>query len=166
MRNWVIAASAFGLGAVVVWAACGAPVPGFIERQILHAKLQQAAADQAALVQAQREGRLTEDPARHALRAAVLDAGKALEAAPCDPERQTTLRQALSTMARFERDTAHRDPPLEVLVVDGHTIDARLFLNRAVNAVRNDAGRAGLLNRSAAATRGEPVGPFACTQPS
>jgi hypothetical protein len=166
VRNWIIAGSAFGVGALVVWAACGAPMPSFFERQMSHERVQQATADRAALVPAQREGRLAEDPTQHALRTAVLDAGKALEAATCDPERQAALREAVNRMTRFERENARRDPPLEVLVVDGRTIDARSFLNRAADAVRADAGRAGIMNPKAQAARGEPVGPLACNKSS
>ncbi len=159
----------FGLGAFVLWMSFGAPLP---VRTIQTPKpgahvptFQESLANRSELERALRNGRLVEAPRQHALRVAVLNAGDKVAAAPCNPAVREALRAAATAFLSYQLEIRDK-PPLETLVVDGRTIDARGFFNTDAASVMRSAMAAGMVPANTpgfGATFKEPSGErFTC----
>jgi len=100
--------------------------------------------DHEKFERAQAAGRIHEDPERHRLRQAVLNAGSRLRSSPCDPSIKPMLVAATSVLLLHMRQTG--DEPRETVEIDGQTLDAAPFLNTDAAEVIREAKNGGVLH--------------------
>jgi len=141
------------IGGLFGWMSYGGPVPGMkmqpMKPDARIPSFQERMADNAALENAQRAGRLNESPKQHEMRAVVLAAASDVKSSPCDESRRARLRQALNDFIAYQRQIEDNNPPLEAYQFDGRTIDARSFLNQEVSQVWREASGAGVMRVAA-----------------
>lgn len=89
-------------------------------------------------------GRIHEDPERHRLRQAVLNAGSRLHSSPCDPSIKPVLVAASAALLLHMRQTG--DEPRETVAIEGETLDAAPFLNTDAAEVIREAKNGGILH--------------------
>lgn len=138
--------------AVITWFVAGGPVPIVALRPLTPSAsvptFQQSLSDDRALQGAHADGKLVEDPAMRARRAAVIAAGQKVDANPCDKAAREELRVAV--VAFFKANMSASDKkPVETMVVDGRVVDARGFLNGRATDVMTMAFADGILTRDA-----------------
>ena len=127
--------------ALLIWAFW--PVAKPLKPSAQMPTFEQSRADRQILDAAWRAGALHEDPARHELRQAVLDAANRLVNSPCDKTLQFALRKATSAMQAVVLRT--RDDPIEVYQYNGRTINAGNYLSEAVATVINEVNMDGVI---------------------
>jgi hypothetical protein len=126
------------VGALTFAAAMPRPAPALVaDRQPFQvADLNSEQQDRQAVENAASSGRLHEDPERHALRQAVLNAANRVEASPCDTQQRQKLSDAFDAYQQHMQATA--EDKVETLTLgDGRVIDvSRHFDNPVEDAWR------------------------------
>ena len=90
------------------------------------------ARDREAVQNAVGAGRLREDPRRHALRQAVLNAANRVKASPCDTQQRSALSSTFDAYRRHMAATA--DDRVETLTLqDGRVIDVSHHFDEPVD---------------------------------
>jgi hypothetical protein len=100
--------------------------------------------NRAELERVMAAGHIHEDPERHRLRQAVLDAGSRLQSSPCDPAVKPALVAAVTALLSNMYKTDGE--PVEMVTLDGKEIDATTFLNYEAAQVIRDAKNVELLH--------------------